>query len=747
MNMNPGDLSTCDKEPIHIPGSIQPHGLLLTLHPDDFTLQQYSENWAEIKVPHPKPGQRLQEVLGNDASEILEKIKTAEISSNPFYIKTLTLQKNSKSQSYFVLAHRHQGVLFLEFEATSEEGPIAFAYLYPLVHSFISSLQDAETIEQLSHIAAREVQRITGFDRALIYKFDPDWNGEVIAEHRLDDAFPSLMGHHFPASDIPRQARELYLWNRMRLIPDANYKPVAITPPLNPLTKRPLDLSHATLRSVSPVHVEYMKNMQTLSSMSVSILVEGKLWGLISCHHRTPLLVPFDVRTACDFIGQFLSLHIAATEHGFDYERRIELKAINSRLLAMMTASEHFSEALIKNKSDVMDLTGAQGVAVILEEQCLLLGNTPDEKQVRDLANWLAREVRQEIYHTVSLSNDFKPAEAYKDSACGVLAISISKLHQSFIIWFRPEVLQTIKWGGDPRKPAGHEPNVRIDPRKSFETWKEIVDLKSLPWQQSEIDAAAELRNSVMGIVLKRAEEMADLTEELERSNRELEAFSHSVSHDLRAPFRHIVGYSELLKEMEYSNLSERGKRYVDNILESGQFAGELVDNLLNFSQVGRLPLDPVPVDMDRLTHITVGDVMQEASGRNIKWEISPLPTVCGDLLLLRLVLRNLLGNAVKYTRKRPEAIIQVGVEISDDQYQFHVRDNGVGFEMQYVDKLFGVFQRLHKMEDFEGTGIGLANVKRIINRHGGHVWAEGKVDHGATFYFTLPMPDEEGKC
>jgi light-regulated signal transduction histidine kinase (bacteriophytochrome) len=246
-----------------------------------------------------------------------------------------------------------------------------------------------------------------------------------------------------------------------------------------------------------------------------------------------------------------------------------------------------------------------------------------------------------------------------------------------------------------------------------------------------------------VGIVLHRAEEMAALSEELRRSNKELEAFSYSVSHDLRAPFRHIVGYSELLKKQEASALSEKGRRYVDTIIEAAYTAGTLVDELLRFSQMGRTALKPRQIDVTGLVDEIRHKLAAEHGDRRIQWVIGTLDPVHADPVLIRLVFENLLDNAVKYTRTREKARIEVGSARKDGETVYFVRDNGVGFDMKYGDKLFGVFQRLHRMEEFEGTGIGLANVRRIVERHGGRAWAEAAPDQGATFSIALPDHQE----
>jgi len=233
--------------------------------------------------------------------------------------------------------------------------------------------------------------------------------------------------------------------------------------------------------------------------------------------------------------------------------------------------------------------------------------------------------------------------------------------------------------------------------------------------------------------------ELAKRARELETSNNELESFAYSVSHDLRAPLRHVVGYSELLQKHASSSLDDKSRRYMQTILESSKRMGNLIDDLLAFSRIGRAETKKTLVSLDQLVKEVVAEIGQDTKGRDIRWKIVPLPACYGDRSMLRLVIVNLLSNAVKFTGLRAQAEIEIGCVDGEDEVEVFVRDNGAGFEMLYVDKLFGVFQRLHLPEEFEGTGIGLATVRRIIHRHGGEVRAEGGVDQGATFYFSLP--------
>jgi light-regulated signal transduction histidine kinase (bacteriophytochrome) len=731
---NDTDLTTCESEPIRTPGSIQPHGFLLALSPR-LEVLQVSDNLAQFTgiAPESALGRPLTDVIGAAGAQALEpNLRGGQLRERPAYIATVGLE----GESFDVLAHAYDELLVLEFERSRSTVGAGMQQLYPLVGDFLNKISDADTIAELCQLAASEISALTGFGRVLVYSFDDEGHGNVLAEC-VDDGYDSYLGQRFPASDIPRQARELYLANRIRLIQDADYQPARLVPPENPLTGKPNDLSFASLRSVSPIHLQYMRNMGTLASMSVSLIVRGKLWGLISCHHAQARHLSFHQRSVCEQLGQILALRIRNRADADQLQFRLEVRRVMVSLLGGLTQGADFIENLRSVLPELLRFARAGGVAIVVDDRLISYGHTPDDEQIRGLVDWLSANVHQDLFHSDHLSTHVPAATAYTGSASGLLAMPISRIHQHYLLWFRPEVVYAIDWAGRPEKmekAAG-----TLSPRTSFTSWREAVHGTSAPWHEGELELALEFRTALLGIALERAEQMADLAEELGRANKELEAFSYSVSHDLRAPLRHIVGFSDLLMETAGSDNPERRQRFLVNIKESARLAGKLVDDLLSFSQMGRAALRPVRVRMTDLVRGCIDKLEPDTPARRIDWQVDDLPEIVADPSFLQLALYNLLSNAVKFTGQSDPAVIRVTSEQLPEETVFHIADNGVGFNMDYAHKLFGVFQRLHRMEDFQGTGIGLANVRRIVERHGGRVWARSAPGEGATFSFAIP--------
>lgn len=748
-NDAPADLSVCDREPIHLAGGIQPHGFLLAADATDGRIVQASANLLSMV------GRDARAVLGAPLAEVLGARAAAlagAAAREPRFERGATFldrwsprdarEPGGAGPVFALFAHRRDRTVIVEGELLPDEEAAAPLDSQSHLEALLVQMETLRGVDELLAFAARETRALTGFDRALVYRFDDDWHGRVVAEDR-NQALPSYLDLHFPASDIPRQARELYRLNRLRLIPSADYEPVPLIGPSDRAAgDAPLDLSLATLRSVAPVHREYMRNMGTGASFSVSLMRDGELWGLVSCHNARPRRVPFAARSACALFAQALSLQLAAREQAESLAQRMRLQAVLTPVVAGLARHERLLEGIEAVREDLLRLVGADGAAVVEEERVASYGRAPSAPEIRELAGWLDARGEDDLVASPALAQDFPPAAAYAAEASGLLALPISRRRRSWVLWFRREVVETVTWGGDPAKPvrAGEGGDAaRIHPRKSFERWRELVRGRARPWSAAEIETARDFRVAVVDIVLRGAERLAQLSEELTRANRELENFSYTVSHDLRAPFRHIRGYAELLKSDKGHLLDPEGLQFLGYVLDGSRYAGQLVDNILGFSRMGRAEMVVTSVALDVLVPEVIRLLKLDPAERKVEWRVGPLPTVQGDQAMVRRALQNLLENAVKFTRPRELAIIEVWAEETPTEHVVRVRDNGVGFDPRYREKLFGMFQRLHDWDDFEGAGIGLASVRRVVARHGGRVEADGRPGEGATFTFSLP--------
>jgi chemotaxis family two-component system sensor kinase Cph1 len=635
--------------------------------------------------------------------------------------------------------HRHQGatILELEPERTGAEGERALARALPRA---IARLQAAPSVREIYDTAVREVRALTGFDRVLLYRFDEEDNGEVLAEDKLDGLAPFL-GLHYPASDIPRPARQLYLLNWLRIIPDREYQPVPIVPSLRPDNQQPLDLSFSVLRSVSPIHLEYLKNMGLRASMSISLVQGSRLWGLISCGHQSPRYIPYEVRSACELIGRITSQQIAIKAGLEAVEVHKRQRGLQGRLIEGMRAEEEPTLAgLLRHPAELLGLVGASGVVISSEERSWTVGAVPSPEIVEALIGWLREQAAGDVFYTKALPRLFPAAEPAKETASGLLAISIPKPVPDHVLWFRPEVIQTVNWGGDPTKPVEVEgEELWLHPRRSFELWKEVVRLTSLPWSASELEAAADLRRYAIEI---------DLSRQVFREQSAVAARDDLVavvSHDLKNPLAAIQVQAGLILRVVTSEAGGPWRRVqssVERIQRSVERMNTLIQDLLDLAKIeaGRFVVNLRPETTESIIEECLEILGPLAGQKHIQLahtNSAPNLLVNADRERIFHVLSNIVGNAIKFTSE--QGAIHLSVDAQGNHVRFAIRDTGPGISQEQLSQIFNRYWQARKQER-KGSGLGLYIVKGIIEAHGGRVWAESQEGRGSTFYFTLPV-------
>jgi light-regulated signal transduction histidine kinase (bacteriophytochrome) len=746
--------TNCDREPIHVPGAIQPHGLLLVLDPETGAIRQASAN-AEAFLGAPAEAAVGRSVTGWLSERALEELRQVAGDDHPGQLP-MPVRVEMKGEVYEAVAHENPAGLVVEFEPAPPESLDRWYGPDPSVRAALAALGQAPSVEALAAVFVREARRLLQIDRVMVYRFSPDWHGEVIAEDH-GDVPESFMGLHFPATDIPEPARRLYLRNRVRLIADVGYAPTPVVPPESPVTGAPLDMSDAVLRSVSPFHIEYLQNMGVAASMSVSIVQDGKLWGLLACHHYRPHEVPYRLRVAADLVAQVFAMQLSLKRSETELQIESRTKDVQTRLVEQMSLSEHVIDGLTGESPAILNLLDAAGAAVQMGGALRLLGTTPPEEDVRALLGWVREQAGDApVWSTDRLPALYPDGEALAGVAAGVLGVSFVGDWESAALWFRPEQAQTVAWGGAPKEPEGVTDGglLVLKPRNSFAKWIQDVTGRALPWTDGERAAAADLRRVVRRVVLARSEEIHRLNTELERSNAELDAFAYSASHDLKEPLRGINNYAQFLIEDYAEKLGEEGTQQLETIAKLARRLDGFVDALLQVSRLGQVALVRQPVDLDAALQDAITTLRFRLQENDVRVEVPrPLPTVQGDPVRLVDVLTNLLSNAAKYARPGAEGgpTITVGYDEGDEirpdhreriggaDRVFWVRDNGIGIQEKHLEHIFGLFKRLHARDAHGGgDGAGLAIVRKVIGRHDGTVWAESAYGEGSAFYFTL---------
>jgi two-component system, chemotaxis family, sensor kinase Cph1 len=681
------DISQCDREPIHIPGSIQPHGLLLVFDERELTAiggagaldDRFGIDW-----------------LGKSAIQLLGEVVATRLGQTERVSVSLGHVCGGHLDA---IGHRSDGLWLVEMEPT--DGVLEATKVLGWIDEVGMAFERAAGLVELCERAAESFRVLTGYDRVMIYRFLDDDSGVVIAE----DVVPGLESyhnHHFPASDIPKQARALYLRNRVRVIPDVSYVPSSITP----ASLAHVDLSNVQIRSVSPIHLQYLKNMGVAASASISIIKDGILWGLVACHHMRPRTIGAPKRQAAALIAAGLARQINAKEQAEDYRERLRVRADEDAIAARL-ASEVDPEELFRSASgDLRRMFEADAFAILHGDALHVDGACPDRSDIREIADWV-RQQGPAPFHSASLSEDFAAAAEYRELASGLLAITLSTKVPTVLMWFRAEERQVLEWAGNPHKAVTLRPGEQLSPRASFEAWTEIVRGRARPWSQAEIDAAKRL--------------MARLYDA--RQNRRIRDLADDLNTAVADKDRLIAQQGVLLKEVNHrvQNSLQLVMAFLALQARSSsdpELGGHLAEAQRRLSAVALVHRrlysddDMQAVDLSRYLADLIEDLKSSMGSEwasRLSLDLAPITVAADDAVQVGLVLVELVINAQKYAYDGEVGPISIALERHRARFRLIVADKGrgktgsrKGFGTRMLDamvrRLDGIFEEADNM-------------------------------------------------
>jgi light-regulated signal transduction histidine kinase (bacteriophytochrome)/CheY-like chemotaxis protein len=624
----PVDLTTCDREPIHIPGSIQPFGFLLVVS-QDLQVVGASQNVADfLGAPFEDIARKpLPSLLSEAAAgRILERV---ELLHGPDAVERLfAVDVKGDGMPFDVAVHMSGLNIIVECEPSARDDKLNSG---DLVRTMLDRIRAARSFDSFIRESARQMKLLTGFDRVMIYRFEPDGAGEVVAEAARRD-LESYLGLHYPASDIPKQARILYARNWLRIIADIDAPPSPLVSAYHG-RRDPVDLSMSVLRSVSPIHIEYLRNMGVGASMSVSIMRDGKLWGLFACHHYSPHHLSFEKRTAAELFGQMFSWILETREREVDVAYEAKAREIQEHMVATASGELDPHDAIARLIDDFRRIVDCDGIGVWNDGEAILRGETMSRDEFVALVRFLNRVSPGRVFAIDDLGSVHKDAREYVDRVAGVLAVPISRAPRDYLMFFRQEAARSVTWAGDPNKPVVTGPlGDRLTPRKSFEIWREVVRGRSKPWRDSDLRIAESLRVTLLEVILrltdiaqkerKNAQERQELLiAELNHRVRNILSLIRGLINQSRSTstsveeFASIIGgrVQALARAHDQLTAANWGPGRLQVLLESeaGAYLGD---------RVGRVRLEGPDVALDPKAFSTLALVMHEMMTNSAKY-------------------------------------------------------------------------------------------------------------------------------
>ncbi|MBB1596843.1 ATP-binding protein [Achromobacter sp. UMC46] len=711
----PVTLANCDSEPIHVPGAIQPLGALLAFDADG-NLRFASENAPDILGTPLTLGQPC---APDALPPALARYLAVWLDNTDPVFDPLTIARDHAT--FDVIGHRNaDGLTVIELEQRADDAGIADpAHIY----RSIERVRRQRDVQSLLDSAVREVRRATGFDRVMAYRFHPDDSGEIVAEQR-HDSLEDWVGRRYPAGDIPAQARRLYTANTLRQIADARYTPIRVLG-AHSAEPQPLDMSFSALRSVSPIHLEYMANMGVRASMSLSIVIGGRLWGMIACHHHSPRPIPYPARLACEALTQVLSAALANIEGS---ERAAESRrnaALVSELTERVSASENLHLALSAGPQTPASLIASDAALCLWGNSVTVFGGIAPRGELAGILCALDQS-GQRLVHTDNIARDYPGLQTDLVPYAGLLACKFDPMNNGWLIWLRKEQIETLVWGGKPEKQYSvGNLGPRLTPRGSFEAWREVVRNTCTTWLPAELDAADNLRDELSHIATSRA---ADV-------DRARTALLAMLGHDLRDPLQSISMAATLLSK------TDSGARMGERIRYSSGRMQRLISQVLDLSRLQGgmgLGIEKRLCNLSDLVNGLIDEKRQAYPGLRIEPDVAPGLDLMADTDRIAQVVTNLMSNARQHGA--PRQPIRVLARQAGDNIELRVVNHGAPIAAEVRAHLFSPFkpESLGHSRNRNGLGLGLYIADQVVRDHNGQISVDCR-DGLVIFTVTLP--------
>lgn len=726
------DFIACHEEKIHIPGYIQNFGYLIGLDSVTKQIKFLSENISEI---FPIDFSYIGKTLA-DCAELISPLVSSDNYKNFDHIcekeTTVFLDKITiAAQNFHLTTFCQETTIFLQIEKVIEQNNQQ-NYISRKYESINNSKTEADIWENLLTSFADTIN----YDRMMVYQFLEDGSGIVVAERKKDD-IESFLHLHYPESDIPKQARELYLKKRKRILSNADSKPVAVLSN----SDEPVDLTYCNLRALSPVHNQYLKNGGATSSFSTSIIVNDQLWGLVTCQNIKSKHIDLMNRIRAEVFTIIAANTYTALQAKQNLELSIELDKKNAQLMQKFLQSDDLDVALHENIEEIRQYPDADGLAIIIADKVETTGVTPLTEDILKIRDWFKNEVDENFF----TSNEFRKKYFPEiENAAGVGIAFLDNTRKELLIWFRKELNEDILWAGNPEKAFeatiedGQE-KMMISPRKSFAIYKESVRGKSAPWQKNDVFAMKKIVEIVLEASHNQFVKVKDLVNELKKVNEELDSFSYTISHDLGTPLTVMKLNAQLLLSKNRGN--EDLQKKLSGIIGEIDGMAEMMRDVLLLSRAKSQEIQLEKTATEQIIAKINSDAKMSYGTPETAITVSDCPEVLADKTLLYQVFLNVITNAVKYSSQHENPKVEISGEIIGDEVVYKVSDNGIGIEKGKDEKMFKIFNRMDNAKNFKGNGVGLSIVHRIMLRLGGSITYESIPNKGTTFILKFKKP------